>query len=171
MPTGWSGDPDNTLSDHGPDPTSVVQPARCAALFEGIDKAYWEGKAKSYVTFVSGGAGALVGFGVSSSDAVVPDAFAASSAALSSCARFKVVDGKDVQTVTAAPLSVPELGEEHLAIRFSLASEAFLARYDALRVRVGHNVIIADEFAPLGSRPRTARLVAAARTTLSNLAR
>ena len=169
MPTGWSGDPDNSLRDHSADTRSVVRPARCAPLYNGIDEAYGNGAVKSYVTFMSGSQGPFVGVGISSSDDVALKAFGASLAALPSCRNFRVIDGKDVQDVTASPLSVPKLGDENLAIRFEIVSESFLARFDALRVRVGHNILCADELAAIDARPRTKELVDATRATISNL--
>lgn len=169
LPTGWSGDPDNSLRDHSADTRSVVRPARCAPLYNGIDEAYEDGAVKSYVTFMSGSQGPFVGVGISSSDDVAAKAFGPSLAALSSCRSFRVIDGKDVQQVTASPLSVPRLGEEDLAIRFQILSESFLARFDALRIRVGHNIICADELAAIDARPRTKQLVDATRATISNL--
>jgi hypothetical protein len=47
MPTGWFIDPDNTFGDDGTKDDSVVHPAACDDLFNGLDKASVDPAAKS----------------------------------------------------------------------------------------------------------------------------
>jgi hypothetical protein len=138
MPTGWSVDPDNTLGDDGTNSDEVIRPARCDDLFNGLGDLTEDPTATSDVTFTAGALGPFLGVEVSSMPKEVPDdALSEVLKVLDSCPTFKLDDGNEVSTLTASPLSFPNLGDESVAVRFNVTSASADFGFDLIGIGSG----------------------------------
>jgi len=170
LPSGWSRDVDNTLSDHRPDKRIAARPARCD-VFGPLDRAYLAAATKSYATFTASPTGPFLGVGVSSDHAVVPDGSLPTAVTmLRGCHRFAVDDGRETTKVIASTLSFPSLGDQTVAVRMVISSPTLAFIDDAVRIRVGHNIVALDAVR-FGGRSTTKAMVRAARVAMENLAR
>lgn len=169
MPTGWSVDPDNTLGDDGDD-DSVIRPARCDDLFNGLDDLSEDPAATSDVTFTAGALGPFLGVEVSSMPNEVPDdALGAVLDVLDSCSTFKLDDGNEVSTLTASPLSFPNLGQESVAVRFDVKSPSADFSFDLIGIRIGHNMVTVTQASFAASAGNIEPVQEAAEITVENL--
>lgn len=170
MPTGWSVDPDNSLGGDDED-DSVVTPASCDELFNGLDEMTEDPAAKADVTFMAGALGPFLGVSVSSMSEIIPDdAMKQITDAFGSCSDFELDDGKEVASVTASPLSFPNLGEESIAIRFNAESPSVTLAIDYVGIRSGHNLVVVSQ-AGVGGAADIAPLEQAAKVVMNNLAK
>jgi hypothetical protein len=165
LPPGWDRTAKNLMR---PAPTKdTLTPARCLPFDHGLEVGFTQAKVRSFATFLHRGHAALgVGIG---SHADSPPSLEAMRNALKTCTRFQTVQGKHVTRVTVKPLRLPHLAEDALVSRFKVREQGDLYTYDVVRVRVGHNEILADLITPGTARPNTKPLVTAVRNALLNL--
>jgi hypothetical protein len=165
LPPGWR----HSRNILRPTPTTrdKVTPARCRPLDDGLVAAYFQGRTRGYRTYVNPQHAAL-GVGIAS----VPDAppaFGPVRSALRTCTSFRIASAKGVDQVTAQPLSLPVLADhESLTVRYTVHTGGTTTTYDVVRIRLGHNEILADLITPVG-KPNTRPLVTVARNALLNL--
>jgi len=164
LPPGWNPAAKNVMR---PTPNQdKVLPARCDAVYHAVDRGYLQAKTKSYATYVN--KQAALGVGIASHTEAAP-ALGAARKALRTCSRFRVNDGKSVQVVRAWPLRIPKVAGDSLTVRFLVLQGSVVATYDVVRIRVGHNTILADLVTPGTGKPNTKPLVTAAKNALLNL--
>lgn len=174
LPSGWSGDPENTLfgEDEDDDSDDTTRPAQCEEIFEAIDADEDEPSAKSSVSFTQGGFGPWFGVQVSSfADEVDEDVFGEVLVALGKCSKFSVDahDGEPATTYQVSPLSMANVGEETAAFRMSVDADGMVLTMDFAIVRNGHNTITAAT-AGLGSGMPAAAMEKQLRLTMQRLA-
>jgi hypothetical protein len=164
LPAGWAPAknilrPKNTKDKFGP--------ARCKALDHGLEVGYLRAKTMSYTTYINPRHAALgVGIG---SHAEAPPPLGPVRAALRNCKSFRAVDGNRVTRVTVVPLRLPHLAPDAVVTRLIVQEGSTTATWDVVRIRVGHNEILADLVTPAPGKPNTKPLVAAVRNALLNL--
>lgn len=165
LPEGWNTAAKNVLR-----PTrgvARVTPSRCQALGHGLDVGYLEASAKSFATYAS--RRAALGVGIGSHPEKAPS-FEPVEKALRTCSSFTLSNGKGDRTqVTVRPLKLGYIAEDTIAHRFLMRAGNEAQTYDAVRVRVGHNVIQGDLVTIGTARPNTKPLATAVKNALLNL--
>ncbi|QSR30915.1 hypothetical protein CFI00_10490 [Nocardioides sp. S5] len=148
LPSGWSGDPENTLfgEDEDDDSDDTTRPAHCEEIFDAIDADEEEPAAKASASFTQGGFGPWFGVEVSSfPDEVDEDVFGEVLVALGKCSRFSVDahDGEPATNYQVSPLSMANVGEETAAFRMNVDADGIALTMDFVILRNGHNTITA----------------------------
>jgi hypothetical protein len=110
----------------------------------------------------------VLGVGIGSHADSAPT-FEAMRKALRTCTSFRVVDRSGVTQASVHRLRLPSFGQDTLAVRFVTRVAGGVLTYDAVRIHVGHNVILADLGTPGTARPNTKPLVTAVKNALLNL--
>lgn len=171
LPAGWSVDPESTLT--GPDEDDAedkITPARCKAVFDGLDDITDENPAaESGVTFTAGMLGPFLGVEITSQTEPIPgERLSAMLKALSKCPTFSVDDGTSVAKFQASALSFPNLGEESAALRLQASSDGMTFGLDMVAIRVGHNFVSVSQM-NVGGAGSVKPLQKAARATMTSL--
>lgn len=150
MPTGWAA----AKSEPDEEDTSTVEPASCQKLFDQMDSAKQDVKAKhkAKVSFEQGGMlGVQFEEEVSSFDEDGQgDKIEAVAKVLTQCSKMTMVDGSDRTPMTMTGLSFPNLGDQTLAFRATAKSEGIEVVVDVVFVAVGHNIV---SFSAAGLQP------------------
>ncbi len=169
-PAGYALDAENTLRPEKPRPYTVL-PARCDAIYRGIDLHYVKARTRTYQTFVNSDK-TYLGVGVSSRQGT-PAGISDASSRLEDCRKFTVQEGKRTIRLRAAPLPFPKMGEASLAIRYTVRFPALKgpATYDAVRIVAGHNTLLVDALSLSSSLPVPGELKGVADDALLNLSR
>ncbi|MGL5851856.1 MAG: hypothetical protein ACRCZD_13845 [Phycicoccus sp.] len=141
LPTGWAAaEPEPEEEDE-----STIEPASCQRLFDQMDSAKLEVKAKhkAKASFEQGGM-----LGIQLEEEVSSFADDGQSGrvkelaeALTTCPKVTIVDGGERTPMTMAGLSFPNLGDQTLAFRATLTSDGVDVVADIVFVAVGRNVI------------------------------
>ena len=153
LPTGWSTDPDKVAGDDesAGDTDERYSPGRCKAVFEPLDKLDGKRTVRQEATFRKSVLGPYLAVGIASYSGEMKDEqFAAVVEAFNDCPSFTVTDADGPAKFTASPLSLPNLGDETLALRFAASAQDTDFEVDAISVRVGHNVISVLQIALAG---------------------
>jgi hypothetical protein len=144
LPTGWSTDPDQTVTKNKGDAgKETVQPQRCEVVFEGL-RANAEIKESVRVAadFTAGGFGPFLGVTIKSfPEEFDTSTFADLTSGLSECPKFTTTKGKERTSFTASALSFPKLGDATYAVRFKATTDGITAGYDVVGIAIGHNLI------------------------------
>ncbi len=169
-PGGYLPDRANTLQPRKVS-NYTIRPARCDALYQGIDVDYVKAWAGTYLTYVNSEKNHL-GVGVSSRPGS-PGGVARAKALREGCKKFTITKKNKSVRVTAAPLPFPQMGDDSLATRYTLhyPGVARTATYDAVRIVVGHNTVLVDGASVTDSLPIPGELEGAADSVLLNLSR
>lgn len=163
-PAGYAIAPKNLLKPGRGDDT--VRPARCGALYGGVDIDFVESRVRSYTTFRNSDK-TLLGVGVASKQRLV--GLDAPKRNLGSCRKFEISSEGQTMRVTARPITFPEMGEQTVAFRFTARDHSLVTTYDAVRIQAGHNAIFVDQVSGV-PRPRNpVEMVEVADTVLLNL--
>lgn len=154
LPTGWSTDPDRTMTkDDGDSGEEAVEPARCEVVFKGLRaNAKIKESARADADFAAGGIGPFLGVTIKSFPSDVDTAtFAALTTGLSNCPKFTTTKGGERTNFTASALSFPKLGDATYAVRFKATTNGMTVAYDVAGIAVGHNLIQVGQVAVGGA--------------------
>jgi hypothetical protein len=175
LPTGWSVDPEATVTsdgDEGDDSDTIYEPAACRDIFDSLDTDTFQDSAtEENADFSAGALGPFLGVTIASYDEAFPeDTFSQLVGALAQCPEFTTTDTDGTTTdFSAQPLSFPNLGDETVALRLNATSEELSFGFDLVGVRVGNNVITLGQIA-VGGAADASVLEDVARGTLERLA-
>lgn len=144
FPTGWSTDPDRTVTKDDDDSADeTVEPARCEAVFKGLrDNAKIKESVRADADFTAGALGPFLGVTIKS----FPNDFDTSTftdltSGLSKCPKFTMTKAGEKTSYTASALSFPKLGDATYAVRLTAASSEITAGFDVVGIAVGHNLV------------------------------
>lgn len=144
LPTGWSAD--ESADEDEPEPTT--KPARCAAVFAGLDEQ--EPKAEAKAAFTSGGS--IIEHTVRSWDGDAADLVKQTTAAFSKCKKFTSIDADGSEaTFRMSKLSFPNVGDRTLAMRANSSLDGVDVVLDLIFVGEGKTTFLltAGGLAPL----------------------
>ena len=150
MPTGWAA----AESEPDEEDNSTVEPASCQKLFDQMDSAKQDVKAKhkAKTSFEQGG---LLGIQfeeeiASFADDGQGDKVQVVAQALTKCPELTIVNGSERTPMTMTGLSFPNLGDQTLAFRATAKAEGIDVVLDVVFVAVGHNIV---SFTAAGLQP------------------
>lgn len=173
LPTGWSVDPENSLTDDSEsdaEPEGTIKPAKCQAIMDDLsDEQDEEPTAKASQTYTAGMLGPFLGVEISSfADEVPEDSFKKVLDALSTCSEITSTEDGTTTTFKISSLSFPNLGEESAAIRMAGTAEGMPVGLDMVVIRAGHNIVTLSQ-ASVGGATGSDTLEKAARATVTNM--
>jgi hypothetical protein len=137
LPSGWSVD--KSADDSSEE--STTEPARCAAIFDAVDKDKSKPVAEAKVNFSQGFV--ILEETVASYRDDVDDAVKETAEALNKCPEFTSVepDGSRAK-LSMSGLSFPNLGDRTLATRIKGRTDGVDVLLDIVIIAVGHNIVM-----------------------------
>lgn len=173
LPTGWSVDPESTLTDGSEsdaEPEGTIEPAKCQAIMDDLSEEQdQEPTGEASTTYTAGMLGPFLGVEINSfADEVPEDSFKKVLDALSTCSEITSTEDGTTTTFKISSLSFPNLGEESAAIRMAGESEGMAVGLDMVVIRAGHNIVTLSQ-ASVGGAADSDALEKAARATVTNM--
>jgi hypothetical protein len=172
MPTGWSTDPDRTVTKDGADTNEEVEPAKCAPIFDGLKK---NGKltpaVRADADFAAGALGPFLGITVKSYAKTFPTSTIDDlTAGLTACPKFTITSKGEKTTYVASAMSFPNLGDATYAVRFKASNQTITAGFDVVGIVIGQNLVQIGQVA-IGGSADAKVMETVARKTLARLAK